>query len=452
MNPIDISHTEEIYTVSRLNREARFMLERSFPLVWLEGEISNFAAPHSGHWYFSLKDETAQVKCAMFRPQNRRLTITAKEGMHVIVKARVSLYEGRGDFQLLIEHLEDAGVGKLQKEFEALKKKLLTAGLFDPANKKPLPRFPHTIGVITSPTGAAIRDILSVLKRRYAVAPVIIYPTLVQGELAAKQIIHAIQTANQRQECDVLLLSRGGGSLEDLWPFNEENVAHAIFASNIPIISGIGHEIDFTIADFVADVRAPTPSAAAELTTPHAQELLLAINENKNFFIRAIKLKISALQQQILWAKKHLLQEHPKRKLAEKTQRLDYCEMTLMRLQTKLITHLATQIENLKEKLYGQTPKHLILQLQQQLNLQQQKLQSTLQKNLQLYRQTLGNAAAKLHALSPLATLQRGFAIATKNHQVLHSSTQVSPGDEIQVKLYAGDLSCVVSKNKVDSE
>ena len=351
MTIIDISQSEEIYTVSRLNREVRFVIEGSFPTLWVEGEISNFAAPHSGHWYFSLKDATAQVRCAMFRPQNRRLSFTPKDGMQVLVKARVSLYEGRGDFQLLAEHLEEAGEGKLRQEFEALKKRLLEAGLFAEEHKKPLPAIPRCIGIITSPTGAAIRDILSVLQRRFASVPVIIYPTLVQGDLAAPNIVKAIETANHRNECDALILTRGGGSLEDLWPFNEEKVAYAIYRSNIPIVSGVGHEIDFTIADFVADLRAPTPSAAAELATPDREELLNSLDQHQKQLARLAKQKLQQFQQNLDWMKKHLQQQHPKRRLAEQAQHLDLCEITLVRLQNKLLAEHQANLKTLHAKL-----------------------------------------------------------------------------------------------------
>lgn len=445
MDTIDISHSEEIYTVSRLNREVRFLLEGSFPSLWIEGEISNFAAPHSGHWYFSLKDATAQVKCAMFRPQNRRLTITPKDGMHVIIKARISLYEGRGDYQLLVEHLEDAGIGKLQKEFEALKKKLSAAGLFDATHKKTLPAFPQTIGVITSPTGAAVRDILSVLKRRFPCAPVIIYPTLVQGDQASVNIVKAIETANHRKECDVIILARGGGSIEDLWPFNEEIVAHAIYQSELPIISGVGHEIDFTIADFVADVRAPTPSAAAELATPNQAELLESIEDDNSQLLRLMKQQLQRLQQQLDWTQKHLQQQHPKRRLVEQQQQLDFCEIELVRLQTKFLTALKSRTDNFKEKLYANTPKHLIREKRYQLHTQEQRLQTLVQQQLRKDQQSLSNLAATLDALSPLATLKRGYAIASRNNKtILRSIDQVTLNEKIQVRLMEGSLECIV--------
>ncbi len=449
MTTIDISQTDEIYTVSRLNREARLLLEGHFLSLWVEGEISNFVTPQSGHWYFSLKDATAQIRCAMFKPQNRRLALTLKDGMHIIAKGRISLYEGRGDFQLLIEFLEDAGIGKLQKEFEALKKRLLEAGLFDTAHKKILPVMPQCIGIITSPTGAAVRDILHVLKRRFPCAPIIIYPTLVQGELAATHIASAIQIANHRKECDVIILARGGGSLEDLWPFNEEKVAHAIYHSHIPIISGVGHEIDFTIADFVADVRAPTPSAAAELITPDKEELLFSITQLKKQLTRLVQQKLLQFQQHLNWMTKQLQQQHPKRRLTEQTQRLDLLELTLARLQFKLLSDTQATLQTYNAKFGGLTPRHRIRDLQQQLKLQLQRIQNSIMTALQKQQQFLENTATKLDTLSPLATLKRGFSITTlvKDKTILRSAKQVMAGDEISVRLMEGNIICEVVKS-----
>jgi len=444
METIDISQSQEVFTVSRLNREVRFILEGSFPILWVEGEISNFATPNSGHWYFSIKDANAQVRCAMFRPQNRKLGFIPKDGMHIILKARVSLYEGRGDFQLLADHMEEVGEGKLRQAFEALKKRLLDAGLFDLAHKKTFPVIPQSIGVITSPTGAAVRDILSVLKRRFPCAPVIIYPTLVQGDAAAPNIVNAIRTANHRDECDVLILTRGGGSLEDLWPFNEEAVAHAIYQSSIPIISGVGHEIDFTIADFVADQRAPTPSAAAELITPNSNELLQSLQYSQQRLVSQTQQKLQQIQQNLAWTSKHLQQQHPKRRLAEQNQRLDLYEAALIRLQNKLITEHQTHLNTLSAKLTGLTPAHPIRELCNRLNLQHQRAKNQMAMQLQYYQQQLGNIAAKLDGLSPLATLNRGYSITTKNQQILRHATQIKPGDKINVRLLQGDLDCTV--------
>lgn len=401
MKIIDMEQPD-IFTVSRLNSEVRFLLEDTFPFVWVEGEVTGFLAHTSGHWYFSLKDAAAQVKCAMFRASQRKLNFAPKNGIHVLVKARVSLYENRGDFQLICEFIEERGEGKLRQAYEALKKKLEAAGLFDPDRKKTFPGFPHTIGVITSPTGAAIRDILVVLKRRCPCANVIIYPAQVQGNAAAPTIVNAIETANRRNECDVLILARGGGSLEDLWPFNEEIVAHAVYRSVLPIISGIGHEVDFTIADYVADQRAPTPSAAAEIITPDTVDLLTLLQRQAQQAGRSLLQKISLLSQKLGWTEKLLSQQHPKRKLMEKMQQLDSFHTSLM---------------------------HLI------------KTQLTKQQH------DLASAAAKLEALSPLATLSRGYAIATnQQNQILRRVSQVKQGDEIKLKLYQGSLNCTIDK------
>jgi exodeoxyribonuclease VII large subunit len=401
---IDISDSEEIYTVSRLNREARFLLEGSFPILWVEGEISGFKAHTSGHWYFSLKDQTAQVRSAMFRRENSSLSFLPKDGLHVVAKVRVSLYEGRGEYQLIVEHMEEMGEGKLRQEFEAMKKRLALEGLFDAVHKKTLPAFPESIGVITSPTGAAIKDILSVLKRRHSHAPVIIYPTLVQGEAASANIVQAIEQANRRKECDVLILARGGGSLEDLWCFNDERVARAIYHCKLPIVSAIGHEIDFTIADFVADLRAATPTAAAELITPDKEELFASLSYDEKQINRLMKQKLVQLQQQLIWSKKHLQQQHPKRKLTEQAQRLDFYEI-----------HLARMIEKL----------------------------------LQDKKQFLVKFSAQLNALSPLATLERGFSITTRarDHKIMHNAKDIKIGEKIHIQLSKGNLECTVDDN-----
>jgi exodeoxyribonuclease VII large subunit len=270
--PSPAAPAREIFTISQLNAQARMLLERGLGSVWLEGEISNLARPASGHWYFSLKDESAQVRCAMFRNRSMLVRFPVKDGARVLARGRVSLYEARGEFQVVIDHLEEAGEGALRRRFEELKRKLLAEGLFEATQKKPLPTLPSRIGVITSPTGAALRDILHILQRRFPAVPVLVYPVAVQGEAAPREIVQALQLADARRECDVLILARGGGSLEDLMAFNEESVARAIHACGIPIISGVGHETDVTIADFVADERAPTPSGAAERSVPDSAD------------------------------------------------------------------------------------------------------------------------------------------------------------------------------------
>jgi len=400
---IDLSASVEIYTVSQLNRETRFLLEKNFTTLWVEGEISNFSTPSSGHWYFSLKDATAQVRAAMFRPQNRALNWLPADGSHVLLKARVSLYEGRGEFQLLVEHIEDIGLGRLRQAFEALKKKLLEAGLFDSAIKKPLPAFPACIGVITSPTGAAVRDILSVLGRRFPSADVIVYSAQVQGEGAAATLVQALDFANREKKCDVLILARGGGSLEDLWPFNEESVALAIHRSHIPVVSGVGHETDVTIADFVADFRAPTPSVAAESVTPDRQDWLRQLQRMWQQLLRRMQSVMQQCQQQLDWSEKQLQQQHPLRRLDEKRKQLDLLETALSRLQ--------------KDKING-------------------------------LKHALSGASGKLDALSPLSVLQRGYSIAASYPQgvVLRQISDTEKGGRIDVRLRQGHLICTVDE------
>ncbi|VVC76301.1 Exodeoxyribonuclease 7 large subunit [Aquicella siphonis] len=445
MQTTDIQQEQDIYTVSRLNNEVRYLLEESFPLIWVEGEISNFAAPNSGHWYFSLKDPSAQVRCAMFRGSQRHLGFVPKDGMHVLIKARVSLYPNRGEYQLIAEQMEERGEGKLRRAFELLKKKLEADGLFDPAHKKMLPAFPAQIGIVTSSTGAAIRDILTVLKRRYPCASVIIYPTLVQGDTAAPAIVKAIQTANRRAECDILIVARGGGSLEDLWPFNEEMVAHAIYQSRIPVISGVGHEVDFTIADFVADQRAPTPSAAAEIATPDRTELRQALSLKQKQIGRHMQAKLASSRQHLHWMQKHLYQQHPKRRLAEKMQRLDFAESSLIQTINRLLNQLRHGTKDREAHLLRLTPAHRIRQTHDLLIFKRKQFNTLISTLLAHKKTTLAKAAGTLDALSPLATLQRGFAIATtRDRHIIRSASAVCRGDEIQVRLTDGILDCLV--------
>ena len=303
MEPISPATTpsRDVYTVSRLNREAKVLLEGSFPPIWIEGEISNLSRPASGHVYFSLKDAQAQVRCAFFRQHRRLLGITLKDGLHILARARVSLYEGRGDYQIIIEYMEDAGEGALRRAFDALKQRLLQEGLFDVAHKKPLPRLPRRLGIITSPSGAVLHDILTTLRRRFPGIAVLVYPVPVQGEGAAEKIADAIRFAGKRGDCDALILARGGGSLEDLWAFNEEIVARAIYTCTIPIVSGVGHETDFTIADMVADARAPTPTAAAEMLSPDQQEWLAQFARFEARLLTGIQGQLRSHQQHLDW-------------------------------------------------------------------------------------------------------------------------------------------------------
>lgn len=440
------SATRDIYTVSRLNREVRTILEGSFPLIWLEGEISNLARPGSGHWYFTLKDEAAQVRCAMFRNRNMLVKGKPENGMQVLVRARIGLYEARGEYQLVIEHLEEAGDGALRRAFEALKAKLDAAGLFDVAHKQAIPALPRCIGVITSPTGAAIHDILTTLKRRFPGIPVIVYPVPVQGAEASAEIARMINLAGERAECDVLLLARGGGSLEDLWAFNEEVVARAMYACPIPIVAGIGHEVDVTIADFVADQRAPTPTAAAELVSPDHQEWRQRVLQLQTRLQRTAVRTIETRQQQLRYASGRL--PHPARRLEERLQRLDELALRRNHAMQHSLRHRTSAIRMMQERLQQFSPRQRLAQYRlQNLNLEQ-RLQTGLRHRLQRQQQQLQHLAHALDTVSPLATLSRGYAIVTTavSDKIVRRASEVKPGDAIHTRLAHGRLVSTVTK------
>ena len=440
------SATRDIYTVSRLNREVRTVLEGSFPLIWLEGEISNLARPGSGHWYFTLKDEAAQVRCAMFRNRNMLVKGIPENGMQVLVRARIGLYEARGEYQLVIEHLEEAGDGALRRAFEALKAKLDAAGLFDVAHKQAIPALPRCIGVITSPTGAAIHDILTTLKRRFPGIPVIVYPVPVQGAEAGAEIARMISLAGERAECDVLLLARGGGSLEDLWAFNEEVVARAIYACPIPIVAGIGHEVDITIADFVADQRAPTPTAAAELVSPDQQEWRQRVLQLQTRLQRTAVRGLEARQQQLRYVSSRL--PHPARRLEERLQRLDELALRRNHAMQHLLRHRTAAIRMMQERLQQFSPRQRLAQYRLQNHNLAQRLQTGLRHRLQRQQQQLQHLAHALDTVSPLATLSRGYAIVTTagNDKIVRRASEVNPGDAIHTRLAQGRLVSTVTK------
>ncbi len=436
----------DIYSVSRLNSEVRAVLDISFPLLWVEGEISNLAKPSSGHIYFSLKDPYSQVRCAMFRMKRQRLRFEPENGMQVLVRARPNLYEARGDFQLSIEHMEPGGEGLLRLAFEELKLRLDKEGLFDTNRKQPIPEFSQQIGVITSPSGAAIRDVISVLKRRFPSIPVVIYPVQVQGDVATKEITQALHLANLRNECDVLILTRGGGSLEDLMAFNDEQVARAIFASEIPIISAIGHEIDFTISDFVADRRAPTPSAAAELATPDRSELTERLSGLQRHLTSQITRQQHALNQSIQNIQQRLNRLHPGVQLGQRQQRLDEIELRISRNIHLSIQQRKQLVTSLSTRLSSQIPKQRLTLLQQKTQELQHRMQM-LVTNQQRHRgQQLAAAVGNLNTLNPLSTLERGYSITTKLPElaILDSITDISVGDHVKTRLAKGTISCLV--------
>jgi exodeoxyribonuclease VII large subunit len=438
--------TRDIYTVSRLNREVRTVLEGSFPLIWLEGEISNLARPGSGHWYFTLKDEAAQVRCAMFRNRNMLVKGKPENGMQVLVRARIGLYETRGEYQLVIEHLEEAGDGALRRAFDALKAKLDAAGLFNVAHKQRIPALPRCIGVITSPTGAAIHDVLTTLKRRFPGIPVIVYPVPVQGAEAGTEIARMINLAGERAECDVLLLTRGGGSLEDLWAFNEEVVAQAIYVCPIPIVAGIGHEVDITIADFVADQRAPTPTAAAELVSPDKQEWRQRVLQLQTRLQRTAVRGLDARQQQLRYVSGRL--PHPARRLEERLQRLDELALRRNHAMQHSLRHRTAAIRMMQERLQQFSPRQRLAQYRLQNQNLAQRLQRGLQHRLQRQQQQLQHLAHALDTVSPLATLSRGYAIVTTavSDKIVRRASQVNPGDAIHTRLAQGRLVSTVTK------
>ncbi|WP_045481390.1 exodeoxyribonuclease VII large subunit [Vibrio owensii] len=437
---------QNIFTVSRLNAEVRLLLENEMGIVWLVGEISNFSAPVSGHWYLTLKDSRAQVKCAMFRGNNRRVTFKPANGNQVLVKARLSLYEPRGDYQLIIESMQPEGDGRLQQEFEALKMKLAAEGLFAQTNKQPLPEHPKRVGVITSKTGAALYDILDVLKRRDPSLPVVVYPTMVQGEEAAIQIAQAIGRANSRDECDVLIVGRGGGSLEDLWCFNNEILARTIAASQIPIISAVGHEVDVTIADFVADMRAPTPSAAAELVSRDNSHKDQALVTRQHKLASAMRYYLAQQKQQSAQLMHRLERQHPSYQLQRQTQQLDELDMRLQRAMQRFITTRQQAVERKHHRLQLNSPVKRLAEQKSKLDRVEQKLLDAMDRKLLTMRHQLAIAAEKLDTVSPLATLKRGYSITqTEQGQVVTQAKDVKTGDVLVTRLSDGELRSTVN-------
>jgi len=441
----------EIYSVSQLTGDVRHVLEQNFPLTWVEGEISNLASPASGHIYFSLKDPKAQVRCAMFKMRKRLLDFEPENGMQVLVRAKLGLYEARGDFQLIIEHMEEAGDGAMRREYEQLKRRLRSEGLFEAKHKLSLPQLPTQIGIITSPSGAAIHDMLTVLKRRFPSIPVLIYPVPVQGETAANHISKAIKLANTRKECDVLIIGRGGGSLEDLWAFNDEHLAHTIFSSKIPIVSAVGHEVDFSIADFVADVRAPTPSAAAELLSPDRNEWLQRLNSLNQRLISSIQNTLRQNSQRMDWLSQRVTS--PQQRMERAEQRVNALKHRLFSAQREQQQQYHNQLQVLQAAFLRHSPMQRIQRLQQQHSALQSQLQQGIQRTLQKYNEKLSLLANTLDAVSPLATLGRGYAIASRvdTGELIHDAAAIKKGTRIETRLEKGRLICNVEDTQLDS-
>ena len=443
---------ETAITVSELNRQARLLLEAGIARLWVQGEISNLARPASGHFYFSLKDETAQVRCAWFRQRQRVPTHRLKDGDHVLARGRVSLYEARGDYQFIVDQVEPAGEGELQRRFEALKKKLAAEGLFDAARKRPLPLLPRRIGLITSPTGAAVRDILTVLRRRFPAIPVVIYPSPVQGDAAAPGLIAALDLAVRRNECDVLIIGRGGGSLEDLWAFNEESLARAISACPIPIVSGVGHEIDVTIADFAADVRAPTPSGAAELVTPDQLEWQRALDTLSARLAQQTRRRLENGFQALDWMSRRLNQCSPAARVRQQAGRLKELNKALAGAMRHDFTRRGRLLDQARSRFLARSPVQRLERTSQRLALVHARLSRCGTRTVERLHTRLRFAERALNSVSPLATLTRGYAIVTDEAtgRVLMDSEATAPGQVVKARLARGSVRATVTETETE--
>jgi len=450
LDPTATRTTADILSVSSLNKLARSLLESNFPAVLVEGEISNLAIPASGHWYFTLKDKHSQIRCAMFRNKNIRIRFKPGNGMQILAKGRLSIYEGRGDYQLIVDDIEEAGDGALRRAFEHLKAKLAEEGLFDTARKQTVTTRYRHVGVITSPTGAAIRDILSVFARRFPATRITLLPVSVQGKEAPGDIARAIEWANhggRNLGLDVLIVGRGGGSLEDLQAFNEEQVARAIVASKLPIVSAVGHEIDFTIADFVADLRAPTPSAAAELLSPDQEDYRQLINGYSQQLTATVQQKLGHARQQLAWLLKQL--KHPGRRLQEHGQTLDLLEKRLSRALRHRLRQQSDKLSDLKRALRNNSPRVRITQFHVSQKNHELRLMQSIKHFLKQNIDYLSQLSRSLNAVSPLNTLNRGYSITyDENDEVLSASDEVKIGSQISTRLDKGRiLSSVVAVN-----
>ncbi|MFL0809784.1 MAG: exodeoxyribonuclease VII large subunit [Agarilytica sp.] len=426
-------------TVSQLNRKVKDLLEIHLPLLWIEGEISNMSRPASGHWYFTLKDTKAQVSCVMFKGRNLRVKSAPQVGDHVKLRVSVSLYEGRGDYQLIVEHLEQAGFGLLQKRFEELKEKLKAEGLFDSATKQAIPKHIQHLAVVTSPSGAAVRDVISVLKRRFPSLPITIVPSAVQGDEAPAQLINAVLVADQSPDYDAILLCRGGGSIEDLWSFNSEALARTITECSTPVISAVGHEVDFTIADFVADLRAPTPSAAAELLSPDTNEVLLHFSRVESQLATLLRGFIERRLDTLIHLRKRL--KHPRDLIQQRHQRLDLIEAKLINYSTQSLTYKKQHIALLHQRLQHHSPSHAVTKLKQDL----ERLNKSLQRGMQLAfkhsSQRYQQLVSQLDLVSPLATIERGYSVTRdKENKIVRSIQQVNTGDSIKMQVSDGEI------------
>ena len=445
--------SRDVFSVSRLNAEARAVIEGSFPLLWVEGELSNLAMPRSGHLYFSLKDAHAQVRCALFRGKRQLLRFEPAKGDQVLARVRVSFYEPRGEFQLVVEHLEPAGAGSAQRAFEALKQKLQQEGLFDVARKRPLPAFPRRLGVITSPSGAAIRDVIQVLRQRAPYLPVTLFPARVQGEGAVEELCAALQRAIARNDCDVLLLTRGGGAAEDLAAFNDEALARIVAASPIPVVSAVGHEIDVTISDFAADRRAPTPSAAAELISPDTPAVLDRIGSLSGRLRRSMQRRRGQAGERLLGLQRRLQQVSPQQRLRQQQQQLDGLDLRLARALKARLARSTEDLRVIERRLAQCSPQRRVQQLRQRFTGLPQRLGHAWQRGMVHQRQRLDGIVRQLNAVSPLATLQRGYSVLRSDDgsRVINRIGQVRPGELLEGLVSDGRLGLRVESASDDA-
>jgi exodeoxyribonuclease VII large subunit len=436
-----------VFSVSELNSAVARLLEQEFAWIWVEGEISNLATPASGHIYFTLKDAGAQVRCAMFRGRNRELKFRPENGSQVVVRCKVSLYQARGDYQLIVDRMEQAGAGALQKKFEELKHKLAAEGLFSEAGKQDLPEVPACIGVITSRTGAAIRDVLSVIERRFPSVPVKLFPVPVQGEESAPAICRALELAQQYGACDVLMLVRGGGSLEDLWSFNEESVARAIFDCSIPVVSGVGHEVDITIADFVADHRAATPTAAAEAVTPDQQAWMQTLDWYQSRLQQLAGEKISRIGERLSWLRTRLTQQHPLANLQRLRQRVNDMDKRMRITMDYRIRAANDRMQHLHAQLLSCSPAITIRDYRHNIERLQQQAQFHIRSVVEQRKSHLSKLASTLNAISPLQTLSRGYSITSSSDgQTITNTDSVSRNELINTRLHRGRLISRIEK------
>ena len=449
MDPFE--NQEHIYSISELNDEVASTLTEGFGVIWVEGEISNLMRSAAGHVYFSLKDESASVRCAMFRMQNQSLDFELRDGMQILARTKVGLYKQRGEFQLIVEYAEESGEGLLRQRFELLKQTLQKEGLFDELHKKPLPKMPKTIGLVTSPKGAAVQDIIKTIKRRYPIVRVIVYPTLVQGNEATKKIASAIDIANQRDECDVIIIARGGGSLEDLWCFNEELVARSIFHSKIPIISGIGHETDFTITDLVADLRAATPTAAAEIALPTTSEIIDRLNRYIFDITQLIDYKVNHFRHQLKSASLRMQASHPQSKLQFNMQKLDLINEKIQKLPMMQVSDLKNIFKISFSKLLASNPKINIEAERQNLEMKNMALSNAIIGLIESKRNHFSVMTAQLEGASPLQSLSRGYALVTnEDGRNIKSVKKIKTGASVKTNL--SDGSFISRVEKIDSD